>query len=205
MTVGRFITLEGIEGVGKSTQVRILADRLESAGHTVVRTREPGGTEVGDRIRAVLLDPNGQAPVDDTELLLMFAARAEHIARVIRPALAVGQWVVCDRFTDATHAYQGGGRNIDPARIAVLEQWVQQGLVPDRTLLLDLPVEEGLDRALGEGDGDRFERERRAFFERVRETYLERAAAEPERFRVIDAAGDVETVADRIHEAVGDL
>lgn len=205
MTVGRFITLEGVEGVGKSTQVRILADRLESAGHTVVRTREPGGTEVGDRIRAVLLDPNGQAPVDDTELLLMFAARAEHIARVIRPALAAGQWVVCDRFTDATYAYQGGGRNIDPARIAVLEQWVQQGLVPDRTLLLDLPVEEGLDRALGDGDGDRFERERRAFFERVRETYLERAAAEPERFRVIDAAGDVETVADRVHEAVGDL
>jgi len=205
MTVGRFITLEGIEGVGKSTQAQRLADGLEAAGHTVVRTREPGGTEVGDRIRAVLLDPNGQAPVDDTELLLMFAARAEHVARVIRPALAAGQWIVCDRFTDATYAYQGGGRNIDPARIAVLEYWVQQGLVPDRTLLLDLPVEEGLGRARGAGDGDRFERERRTFFERVRKTYLERAVAEPERFRVIDASGDVETVAGRVGEAIGDL
>jgi dTMP kinase len=205
VTAGRFITLEGIEGVGKSTQVRRLADRLEAAGHGVVRTREPGGTEVGDRIRAVLLDPDGQAPVDDTELLLMFAARAEHVERVIRPALAAGQWVVCDRFTDATYAYQGGGRNIDPARIAVLEEWVQQGLVPDRTLLLDLPVEDGLGRARGDGGGDRFERERRAFFERVRSTYLERAAAQPERFRVIDASGDVEAVADRVHEAVGDL
>lgn len=205
LTRARFITLEGIEGVGKSTHVEAIAQALEERGDAVVRTREPGGTEVGDRIRAVLLDPNGQAPVDDTELLLMFAARAEHIARVIRPALAAGQWVVCDRFTDATYAYQGGGRNIDPARIAVLEQWVQRGLVPDRTLLLDLPVEAGLGRARGAGDGDRFERERRHFFERVRATYLERAAAEPERFRVIDAAGDVETVAARIDEAIGDL
>jgi len=205
MTSGRFITLEGIEGVGKSTQARALAERLESAGHSVVRTREPGGTEVGDRIRAILLDPNHQAPADDTELLLMFAARAEHLARVIRPALAAGQWVVCDRFTDATYAYQGGGRNLDPARIGVLEAWVQQGLVPDRTVILDLPVDEGLVRARGDGDGDRFERERHAFFERVRATYLERAEAEPERIRVVDAHGQERDVAERVHAALEDL
>lgn len=203
--VGRFITLEGVEGVGKSTQARALGERLQQAGHGVVVTREPGGTEVGDRIRAVLLDPHGQSPVDDTELLLMFAARAEHLARVIRPALAAGQWVVCDRFTDATYAYQGGGRNIDPARVAQLEQWVQQGLLPDRTVLLDLPVEEGLARARGDGSGDRFERERLAFFERVRATYLERAAAEPTRFRVVSASGDVERVRDQVFAAVEDL
>lgn len=203
--VGRFITLEGVEGVGKSTQTGALAERLQGAGHGVVVTREPGGTEVGDRIRALLLDPNGQSPVDDTELLLMFAARAEHLARVIRPALAAGQWVVCDRFTDATYAYQGGGRNIDPARIAQLEQWVQQGLVPDRTILLDLPVEEGLARARGDGPGDRFERERLAFFERVRATYLERAAAEPARFRVVSASGEVDGVRDQVFAAVEDL
>jgi len=205
MTCGRFITLEGIEGVGKSTQARALAEGLESTGHSVVRTREPGGTEVGDRIRAILLDPNRQAPVDDTELLLMFAARAEHLARVIRPALAAGQWVVCDRFTDATYAYQGGGRNLDSARIGVLEAWVQQGLVPDCTVILDLPVEEGLARARGDGDGDRFERERHAFFERVRATYLERAAAEPGRIRVVDAHGGEEEVAARVHAALEDL
>lgn len=205
MSAGRFITLEGIEGVGKSTQAGMLAERLESMGHAVVKTREPGGTEVGDRIRSVLLDPNRQAPVDDTELLLLFAARAEHLARVIRPALAAGQWVVCDRFTDASYAYQGGGRNIDPDRIAVLEQWVQQGLSPDRTLLLDLPVDEGLVRARGVGGGDRFERERQAFFERVRETYLARAGAEPGRFRVIDARGDPGTVGERLYAALEDL
>lgn len=204
-TAGRFVTLEGVEGVGKSTQARALAEYLEAAGHIVVRTHEPGGTEVGDRIRSLLLDPNGPAPVDDTELLLMFAARAEHLARVIRPALAAGQWVVCDRFTDASYAYQGGGRNIDPDRIGQLERWVQQGLVPDRTLLLDLPVEEGLRRARGKGTGDRFEQERHAFFERVRQTYLERAAAEPGRFRVIDAGGSVEAVCREVSAAVSDI
>lgn len=205
MTTGRFITLEGIEGVGKSTQARALADHIEAAGHHVIRTREPGGTDVGDRIRSVLLDPDGSAPAEDTELLLMFAARAEHLARVIRPALVAGQWVVCDRFTDASYAYQGGGRNIDPARIRVLEEWVQQGLTPDRTLLLDLPVDEGLARARGGGDGDRFERERLAFFERVRETYLARAEAEPDRFRVVAAVDDRPAVTERVLAAIEDL
>ncbi|MDX1609370.1 MAG: dTMP kinase [Halofilum sp. (in: g-proteobacteria)] len=202
---GRFVTLEGIEGVGKSTQAERLAGRLRAAGHEVVATREPGGTAAGDRIRSILLDPEGEGLADDTELLLLFAARAEHLARVVRPALGAGRWVVCDRFTDATYAYQGGGRGIAPARIAQLEQWVQAGLQPDRTLLLDLPVAEGLRRARGGRAGDRFEREQEGFFERVRATYLERAAAEPARFRVIDADAGIDTVANAIWGAVGDL
>lgn len=202
---GRFVTLEGVEGVGKSTQAERLAGRLRAAGHAVVATREPGGTAAGDRIRAILLDPDGEGLADDTELLLLFAARAEHLARVVRPALAAGQWVVCDRFTDATYAYQGGGRGIEPARIARLEDWVQAGLRPDRTLLLDLPIAEGLRRARGGRDGDRFEREQAAFFERVRAAYLERAVAEPGRFRVIDADAGVEAVGEAVWTAVGDL
>ena len=202
---GRFITLEGIEGVGKSTQATRLAAGLGAAGHEVVQTREPGGTAVGDRIRSILLDADGDGPAGDTELLLMFAARAEHLERVIRPALAAGQWVVCDRFTDATYAYQGAGRGIAPARIARLEDWVQGELRPDRTLVLDLPVEQGLERARRGGDGDRFERERHDFFERVRQCYLDRAAAEPERMRVIPAGGSVEAVAEAVLAAVEDL
>lgn len=202
---GRFVTLEGIEGVGKSTQVERLAERLRAAGHEVVATREPGGTAAGDRIRAILLDPEGEGLADDTELLLLFAARAEHLARVVRPALAAGRWVVCDRFTDATYAYQGGGRGIDPARIARLEEWVQAGLQPDRTLLLDLPIAEGLRRARGGRDGDRFEREQEAFFERVRGVYLERAAAEPARCRVVDADAGIEAVGDAVWAALEDL
>lgn len=189
MTAGRFITLEGIEGVGKSTHVGAIESALAARGVTVVRTREPGGSPVADRIRSLLLDPEGEAPTAETELLLLFAARAEHIARVIRPALEAGQTVLCDRFTDATYAYQGGGRELGTERIGVLEDWVQAGLHPDRTILLDAPVDIALERARGRGAVDRFERETAAFFERARAVYLERARREPTRFRVVDATG----------------
>jgi len=156
-------------------------------------TREPGGTPLGERLREVLLHGQGDMS-PDAEALLMFAARAEHLARVIRPALAAGRSVLCDRFTDATYAYQGGGRGIPAERLAVLEQWVQGGLRPDLTLLLDLPVETGLARVRGRGLFDRFEREQIDFLERVRATYLRRAAAEPGRVRVIDASRPEEEV-----------
>jgi len=191
---GRFITVEGTEGVGKSSNLAFIEDYLRQHGKTVVRTREPGGTALGEKIRALLLDANETRMCDDAELLLMFAARAQHLAEVIRPALAEGKWVVCDRFTDATYAYQGGGRGIPMQRIAVLEEWVQGELRPDHTLLLDMPVELGLARAGARSAPDRFEQEQRAFFERVRNTYLERARREPQRIHVIDAASDLAQV-----------
>lgn len=187
---GCFITLEGGEGAGKSTSMDFMRRHLEAAGRRVCVTREPGGTALGEAVRGLLLDTRFEGMSADAELLLMFAARAEHLARVIRPALARGEWVLCDRFTDATYAYQGGGRGIDEARIRVLEDWVQQGFEPDLTLLFDLPVEQGLARAGERGELDRFEREQRAFFERVRQAYLQRAQAAPGRFRVIDASRD---------------
>lgn len=190
----RFITLEGIEGVGKSTHVEAVVDALEQRNERVARTREPGGSPVADRIRALLLDPDSDAPMAETELLLLFAARSEHIERVIRPALHAGQYVVCDRFTDATYAYQGGGRGLPAERIATLERWVQRDLRPGRTILLDAPVPLALERARGRGAADRFERETAAFFERARAVYIERAQAEPDRFRVIDASRPVEQV-----------
>lgn len=185
---GRFITLEGGEGAGKSSNLEHIHRHLSGAGKHVIRSREPGGTPLGEQLRALLLDRNQGAMADDTELLLMFAARAQHLAELIRPALARGDWVLCDRFTDATYAYQGGGRGIDPARIQTLEQWVQRELRPDLTLLLDLPVEQGLQRAGARSDPDRFEQEQAAFFERVRAAYRERAREEPARFRLIDAS-----------------
>lgn len=191
---GRFITLEGVEGAGKTSRLEPLAAHLRRAGHEVELTREPGGTVLGERIRALLLAADGPAPALDTEALLMFAARAEHLARVVRPALDAGRWVLCDRFTDATYAYQGGGRGLETARIAALEQWVQQDLRPHRTLLLDLPPEAGLARARTRGAADRFEAEALAFFERVRAAYLERARTDPGRFRVIDAAAPPQQV-----------
>ncbi|MEW7977048.1 MAG: dTMP kinase [Candidatus Sedimenticola endophacoides] len=199
---GRFITIEGGEGAGKSTNLDYIRSLIEAAGHPVLFTREPGGTPLGEEVRELLLGHRHTGMADDTELLLMFAARAEHIARCIRPALERGQWVLCDRFTDATYAYQGGGRGLSEARIATLEQWVQGGLRPDLTLLLDLPVEIGLSRAGARSEPDRFEREQAAFFQRVREAYLRIAEAHPARVTVIDAAPGLERVQAQIDRAM---
>ncbi|KXS39453.1 MAG: hypothetical protein AWU55_435 [Halomonadaceae bacterium T82-2] len=187
---GRFITLEGGEGVGKSTNLSLVRDHLESLGIETLTTREPGGTPRAEAIRELLLDPDeAETLADDAELLLIFAARAQHLARRIRPALERGVWVVCDRFTDATYAYQGCARGLDRSDIATLETFVQRGLQPDLTLLLDMPVDAARERVTARGQTlDRFERERAEFFDAVRQGYLERAAAAPTRFAVIDAA-----------------
>lgn len=205
---GRFITLEGGEGVGKSTNVGFVAECLEAEGLEVVRTREPGGTARGEAIRSLLLDPAPQEPLHvDAELLLMFAARAQHLAEKILPALARGAWVVCDRFTDATFAYQGGGRGIARERIAVLENFVQQGLSPDLTLLLDMPQEAAKQRLESRlrdrhEQRDRFEREQGAFFQSVREAYLARAEEAPERFAVINAQHALDEVQAQIRQTL---
>lgn len=189
MKTGRFITLEGGEGAGKSTNLAFARECLEQAGHSVLVTREPGGTALGEALRNVLLSPS-QGSVDPmAELLMMFAARAQHVQQVIRPALAAGCWVLCDRFTDASYAYQGGGRGIPLAVIRHLEEAVQGDLRPDLVILLDLPVAEGMRRAGKRGDNpDRIERETLDFFERVRSMYLGRAAQDPARYCVVDAA-----------------
>lgn len=184
---GLFITLEGPEGAGKSTNREYLAERLREQGIDVLLTREPGGTPLAERIRELLLDPSDEPMAADTELLLVFAARAQHLQQVIRPALAKGSVVLCDRFTDATYAYQGGGRGLSVERIAQLEQFVQGELRPDLTLIFDLPVEVGLARAAARGRLDRFEQEGRGFFEAVRQAYLQRAEQAPQRYRVLDA------------------
>lgn len=202
---GRFITLEGIEGVGKTTNLEFVRAYLASAGKDVLVTREPGGTPLGEQVRALLLSHKHDGMAIDSELLLMFAARAEHLAKVIRPALDKGQWVLCDRFTDASYAYQGGGRGIPRQHIAVLEEWVQRGLQPDMTILLDAPVATGLERAGKRGARDRFELEAPGFFERVRQAYLQQAMRHGERFRVIDAAGSLESVQRTIVEMLDDL
>jgi dTMP kinase len=201
MTRGRFITIEGIEGVGKSTNIAHLCGLIETAGFEVVKTREPGGTPLGEAIRGLLLDPGYAGMSPDCELQLMFAARAEHLSRVILPALRKGQWVLCDRFTDATYAYQGGGRGIEAERIARLEQWVQGDFRPDLTVLLDVPVAVGLERAGNRGAPDRFEQEQSGFFERVRRAYLDLAARHDGRYRVIDASQPLATVQQQL-EAV---
>lgn len=191
---GRFVTVDGGEGAGKTTQMGFMREYLERRGCRVVATREPGGTSLGEEIRALLLGHRDGGMTLAAETLLMFAARAEHLEQVIRPALAAGYWVLCDRFTDATYAYQGGGRGLSLKRIAVLEEWVQGTLRPDLTLLLDLPVATGLARAGKRSMADRFEREDVDFFERVRAMYLERAAHEPDRYRVVDASQSVKAV-----------
>lgn len=191
---GRFITIEGGEGAGKTTQLIFMRDYLEQSGQRIVLTREPGGTVLGEDLRTLLLGHRHDGMALTTETLLMFAARAEHLERVIRPALAAGQWVLCDRFTDATYAYQGGGRGLPLERIAMLEKWVQGPLRPHLTLLLDVPVAIGLARAGRRGAVDRFEREDAAFFERVRATYLERAQREPGRYRIVDASRSMTAV-----------
>ena len=187
-TRGLFITIEGGEGVGKSTNIDFIAQRLKSQGISFILTREPGGTPLAEDIRQLLLTPGDEGVAENTELLLMFAARAQHIAEVIEPALANGQWVVCDRFTDATFAYQGGGRGIPMTKIADLEQWVQGDLRPDFTVLLDASVEVGMSRASKRGALDRFEQEQKNFFESVRAAYLSLAEQYPDRYRVVDAA-----------------
>ncbi|MDH0304489.1 MULTISPECIES: dTMP kinase [unclassified Pseudomonas] len=191
---GLFITLEGPEGAGKSTNREYLAARLREQGIDVVMTREPGGTPLAERIRELLLAPSEEAMATDTELLLMFAARAQHLAEVVRPALDRGAVVLCDRFTDATYAYQGGGRGVPVERIAILEAFVQGDLRPDLTLVFDLPVEVGLARAAARGRLDRFEQEGQDFFEAVRQAYLQRAGQQPQRYSLLDAAQPLEAV-----------
>jgi dTMP kinase len=191
---GLFITVEGGEGVGKSTNIDFLHSHLTENGVDLVVTREPGGTPLGEDIRQLLLKPRDSDVDPTSELLLIFAARAQHIREVIEPALAAGRWVLCDRFTDATYAYQNGGRGLDSGDVRVLENLVQGPLRPDFTLLLDAPVSTGMARAQGRGELDRFELEQREFFERVRSTYLELAEQSSGRFRVIDAGQSLEAV-----------
>lgn len=191
---GQFITVEGTEGVGKSTSMDFIENWLKKSGIELVVTREPGGTELGEKLREVLLDAKEQSMCDDTELLLMFAARAQHLQEIILPALREGKWVLCDRFTDSTYAYQGGGRGIEQSRIAQLEQWVQGDRRPDMTLVLDLPVAEGLERAGKRSTPDRFELEKYDFFNKVRDTFLLRAKANPERYKIINAAPSIDDV-----------
>lgn len=186
--MNRFVTLEGIEGAGKSTLIQALAQRLRAIGQRVCLTREPGGTRLGEALREILLNPQYQNMRPEAELLLLFAARAQHLAEVIRPALAAGEWVLCDRYTDASYAYQGGGRGLEPAFIDNLATWVQTATRPQCTLLLDIAPELGLARAARRGTQDRIEAETLAFFARARQVYLERAMAEPRRWQVIDAS-----------------
>jgi len=202
MARGKFITVEGIEGVGKSTNIDFLSVLIETAGYRVLRTREPGGTPMAESIRDMLLE-HGHEPVpDDAELLLFFAARSLHLQNRIRPALERGEWVVCDRFTDASRAYQGSGRGLDMAMINDLAEWVQQGLEPDLTILLDAPAEVGMARAGARGSTDRLESEQSTFYARVRNGYLSLAAAYPDRFCVVDASQPIEQVQASIRQAM---
>jgi len=205
MKPGRFITLEGGEGGGKTTNLQYLKELLAERHIDFLATREPGGTPIAESLRELLLGHHGETLDPYAELLLMFAARAQHIRHVIRPALAQGIWVICDRFTDATYAYQGGGRGLDCASIAWLEQTVQQELRPDLVLLLDVPVEIGIQRAQQRGHLDRFESERLEFFERVRAAYLQRAQTMPESYRIIDAAAPIAEVRYQVQLALDAL
>ena len=203
MARGRFITLEGLDGAGKSTHLVWLVDTLRARGKPVVQTREPGGTPLGEKLRALLL---ADAMHLETEALLMFAARREHIAQVIEPALARGDWVVCDRFTDASFAYQGGGRGLAREKLAILEDWVQAGLQPDMTLMFDVSTEVARGRVTGMGrELDRFEREQAEFFERVRDEYLARAAASKGRIRVIDASRPIDQIKNKLEEVIATI
>ncbi|HWM27706.1 MAG TPA: dTMP kinase [Woeseiaceae bacterium] len=202
MDRGKFITVEGGEGVGKSTNIELVCELVRRNGHAVLQTREPGGTPMAERIRTMLLEHGDEALPDDAELLLFFAARSLHINNVIRPALEAGTWVVCDRFTDTTRAYQGGGRGLDRARIETLAEWVHGDLQPDLTVLLDAPPDVGRGRAEKRGDADRLETERAEFHGRVREAYLRQAAAEPQRFAVVDAGQPLSRVRADIEQAM---
>jgi dTMP kinase len=197
-----FISFEGGEGVGKTTQIGRLKEYLVNLGHEVLVTREPGGTPVGEAVRDMLLDKTLPAMHQDTELLLMFAARAEHVQTVIFPALARGVWVLSDRFTDASYIYQGAGRGVDTARIEQLENWTLRGFRPDLTFLLDMPVAAGMERVHSRGETDRFEAENLEFFERIRRGYLSRADVYQQRYRVIDARQDLDSVTMAINEVL---
>ena len=198
--VGKFITLEGVDGAGKSTHLDWLAGWLKRSGREILVTREPGGTPLGEKLRALLLSEPMHV---ETETLIMFAARREHLARIVIPALSAGKWVISDRFTDASFAYQGGGRGLAERKIAILEQWVQEGLQPDLTLVFDVPVNVARARvARISGRSDRFEREDEAFFQRVRAAYLARAAAAPDRIRLIDASRRPEEVTKELEEVI---
>lgn len=200
---GKFITFEGIDGAGKSSHIEWLTNHLRAQGRVVHCTREPGGTALGEKLRSLLLS---EAMDIETETLLMFAARREHLAQVIAPALALGEWVVCDRFSDASFAYQGGGRGLDKSKITALEHWVHGQLQPDLTLLFDLPCEVARQRiALTNRELDRFELEKAQFHDRVRHAYLERAHGHPQRIRVVDASQSREEIRQVITLLVGDL
>ena len=204
--IGKFISIEGIEGAGKSTQIQFIKTYLERFNQTVVVTREPGGTPLAEEIRELLLKPREERMSDDTELLLMFAARAQHINQVILPALSEGKWVVCDRFVDATFAYQGAGRGIHEERIAALSEWTLAGLKTDLTLLFDLPVDVGQQRVNQRLlQKDRFEQEKTDFFEKIRHCYLERAAAEPERIQIIDAKKSITAIEQQVSNILDKL
>lgn len=206
MSRGRFVTLEGIEGAGKSTVARFAREWLASRDIEACLTREPGGTPLAERVRAIVLEPGREAIPAEAETLLMFAARSIHLANLVRPAIARGEWVICDRFTDATRAYQGGARGVSAAFIERLAAAVHGDLAPDRTLLLDLPVGEGLRRARSRSvAADRFEQEREAFFERVRQAYLEIARREPQRIRLIDASRPLDEVQREVAQALQEL
>lgn len=200
MEKGKFITLEGIDGAGKSTHMGWLRSYLEGKGVRVTLTREPGGTPLGEQLRALLLDRHTQAMHPETEALLMFAARREHLDKVIRPALQRGEWVICDRFTDASFAYQGGGRGVSSEKLSRLEQCVQDGLQPDLTFYLDVPVEVARQRLDGARQADRFEREQEDFFQRVRVAYLARAAQSPQRIRVIDGRQSIADIKNELEK-----
>jgi dTMP kinase len=203
---GKFISIEGIEGAGKSTQLSFIRDFLEQQGITVRVTREPGGTELGEQIRELLLSPRDTGMSHDAELLLMFAARAEHIEQVIKPALLRGEWVLCDRFVDATFAYQGGGRGIERERIEAISEWTLKGLQTDLTFLFDLPVEQGQARVIKrQQEKDRFEQEKAVFFQQIRNCYLERAAIEPSRIKVIDSSRDIIAIQEQLQAILTEM
>lgn len=206
MKNGKFISIEGIEGAGKSTQIDFIQNFLQQQGKRVVVTREPGGTKLGEQIRELLLAPRDNGMSHDAELLLMFAARAEHIEQVIKPAIARGDWVLCDRFVDATFAYQGGGRGIPDERIKTISDWTLDGLQTDITLLFDLPVETGQQRVVKRlQEKDRFEQEKAAFFQKIRDCYLERAEQEPERIKIIDASRDISAVQQQVSTLLDEM
>ena len=202
MTTAKFITLEGMDGAGKSTHIPTIIAALQARGHEVVSTREPGGTALGERLRELLLNENMHA---ETETLLMFAARREHIATVIAPALARGAYVLSDRFTDATFAYQSGAKGVSAAKVELLEQWVQGDLQPDITLLFDVPVEISIQRLASARSPDKFEREDAAFFTRIRQAYLQRAQQNPARFRIIDGSKSLDEVKNSVEGIISTL